>query len=71
MEPAPDREAVAKLIFWTRNTRKTRRNTEFLWNYLKATQIEVGYVINFGVSPKFKRVVYDNDRKGSLKWVPK
>ncbi len=42
-----------------------------LLNYLKATQIEVGYVINFGVSPKFKRVVYDNDRKGSLKWVQK
>ncbi len=42
-----------------------------LLNYLKASQFEVGYVINFGLAPKFKRIVYDNDRKGSLKWVQK
>lgn len=42
-----------------------------LLNYLKATKYEVGYVINFGVAPKFKRVVYDNERKGSLKWIQK
>lgn len=42
-----------------------------LLNYLKATKYEVGYAINFGVAPKFKRVVYDNERKGSLKWIQK
>ncbi len=42
-----------------------------LLNYLKATKYEVGYVVNFGVAPKFKRVVYDNDRKGSLSWMQK
>lgn len=42
-----------------------------LLNYLKATQIEVGYVLNFGVKAEFKRLVFDNERKGSLKWVQK
>jgi GxxExxY protein len=32
-------------------------------NYLKATEIEVGMVLNFGPEPKFKRVVWTNDRK--------
>ena len=34
-----------------------------LMNYLKATEIEVGMVLNFGPEPKFKRVVWTNDRK--------
>ncbi|MBN1449643.1 MAG: GxxExxY protein [Anaerolineales bacterium] len=42
-----------------------------LLNYLKATTIEVGYVLNFGKSATFKRKVYDNDRKGSLHWTKK
>ena len=42
-----------------------------LLNYLKATTIEVGYVLNFGKSATFKRKVYDNDRKGSLRWTKK
>ena len=42
-----------------------------LLNYLKATKIEVGYVLNFGKSATFKRKVYDNDRKGSLRWTKK
>ena len=40
-----------------------------LLNYLKATRIEVGYVLNFGKSATFKRKVFDNDRKGSLHWT--
>lgn len=40
-----------------------------LLNYLKATKIEVGYVMNFGKSATFKRKVFDNDRKGSLSWI--
>ena len=34
-----------------------------LMNYLKATQIEVGLVLNFGPRPEFKRVVFGNERK--------
>lgn len=34
-----------------------------LLNYLRATDIEVGLVMNFGVKAQFKRLAYDNDRK--------
>ena len=38
-----------------------------LMNYLKATEIEVGLLLNFGEEPEFKRIIYTNDRKKSLK----
>ena len=34
-----------------------------LLNYLRATDIEVGLLLNFGVKPQFRRLAYDNDRK--------
>ena len=34
-----------------------------LLNHLRATDIEVGLLLNFGVEPQFKRLAYDNDRK--------
>ena len=34
-----------------------------LLNYLKATNIEVGLLLNFGVKPEVKRKVLDNYRK--------
>jgi len=34
-----------------------------LINYLRATEIEVGYLLNFGKSAKFARKVYSNNRK--------
>jgi GxxExxY protein len=37
-----------------------------LLNYLRATGVEVGYVLNFGKSAVFKRKIFDNDRKPSL-----
>lgn len=40
-----------------------------LLNYLKATEIEVGLVLNFGPKAEFIRRVLDNDRKGSLSWI--
>jgi GxxExxY protein len=40
-----------------------------LLNYLKATEIEVGLVLNFGPTAEFRRKVYDNERKGSLSWI--
>jgi GxxExxY protein len=35
-----------------------------LLNYLRATDIEVGLLFNFGIKPQFKRLAYDNQRKG-------
>lgn len=34
-----------------------------LLNYLKATKIEIGLLLNFGEEPEFKRFIYTNDRK--------
>ena len=35
-----------------------------LLNYLRATEIEVGMLMNFGPKPEFKRLAFDNHRKG-------
>jgi GxxExxY protein len=40
-----------------------------LLNYLKATEPEVGLVLNFGRQAEFHRKIYDNPRKGSLSWT--
>lgn len=32
-------------------------------NYLKATNLEVGLLFNFGPRPQVRRLVFDNDRK--------
>ena len=37
-----------------------------LLNYLKATEIEVGLILNFGPKPQIKRKIYDNYRKSHL-----
>jgi GxxExxY protein len=34
-----------------------------LINYLRATDIEVGILLNFGKKPELKRFAYDNRRK--------
>ena len=36
-----------------------------LMNYLRATKIEVGLLMNFGPNPDCKRFIFDNDRKMS------
>ncbi len=38
-------------------------NKAQLINYLKATDKEVGLLLNFGKSAEFKRVIFTNDRK--------
>ena len=38
-------------------------NEAQLLNYLKATEIEVGLLLNFGPKPDLKRKVFDNTRK--------
>ena len=34
-----------------------------LLNYLRATEIEVGLLLNFGLKPEFRRLLFDNSRK--------
>lgn len=42
--------------------KKINEQNEFqLINYLKATGIEVGLLMNFGKKPEFKRKVYSKD----------
>jgi GxxExxY protein len=42
-------------------------HTAQIMNYLKATPIEVGMLLNFGEEPEFKRVIYTNNRKTNTK----
>src|SRR5712672_2954551 len=44
-------------------------HTAQLLNYLLATEIEVGLLLNFGLRPEFKRLIFDNPRK-SLRGKP-
>ena len=41
-------------------------NEKQLINYLKATTIEVGYVLNFGQKPQFSRKVFSNINKNNF-----
>lgn len=36
-------------------------------NYLKATEIEIGFLINFGKKPEFKRYIFENSKKNPRK----
>ena len=47
-------KAVEKLI---------KKHETQLYNYLKATNIEVGLILNFGEEAKFKRMVFENKYK--------
>lgn len=41
-----------------------------LLNYLKATNIEVGLLLNFGKEPQFKRKYFTNDKKKLIRPKP-
>lgn len=38
-----------------------------LQHYLRATEMEVGLLLNFGAAPQVKRIIFSNDRKRSVK----
>ena len=42
-------------------------NVNQLINYLKATDKEVGLLLNFGTKPEIRRKIFDNDRKKQFK----
>ena len=42
-----------------------RSHSAQILNYLRATDIEVGLLLNFGVKPEFKRLLLDNARKAN------
>jgi GxxExxY protein len=37
-----------------------------LINYLKATEVEVGLLLNFGKKPEIRRKIFDNENKKML-----
>lgn len=58
---------VNQLVLLELKTARAIENAHMcqLMNYLKATEIEVGSLLNFGPKPEFKRVVLGNDRKSN------
>lgn len=52
------------LIIETKATSElSEANEKLLINYLRATDVEVGYLLNFGKRPEFRRKVFSNSRK--------
>ena len=41
----------------------TKEHEYQLINYLRATEYEVGLLLNFGKEPALKRIIFTNDRK--------
>jgi GxxExxY protein len=46
-----------------------QENEAQLLNYLKATTVEVGLLLNFGPKAQHIRKVFDNGRKGTIVWM--
>ena len=49
------------------NKKLIEENEAQLLNYLRATDIEAGLLLNFGPDPEFKRKAFDNSRKKKIK----
>lgn len=58
---------VEKVVLLELKAVRAQNNSHYaqLLNYLRATEIEVGLLLNFGVRPEFKRLLFDNPRKGA------
>ena len=52
------------IILELKATESIAKEHEFqLINYLKATEIEIGLLLNFGKNPEFKRKIFTNNKK--------
>ncbi|MDR3578334.1 MAG: GxxExxY protein [Oryzomonas sp.] len=60
---------VDSLVILELKAAESLRNEHFaqLTNYLKATDMEVGLLLNFGKKPEFKRIVMGNNSKVCFK----
>lgn len=56
---------VADVVVLELKAAENMRNEHFaqLTNYLKASDKELGFVLNFGRKPDFKRIIFSNDIK--------
>jgi len=53
-----------KVLIEVKSTRLlTEADDRQLLNYLKATPIELGYILHFGPTPQFRRSIFTNDQK--------
>ncbi len=63
----PDLIAEGKIIIELKAVRALDSAHEAqLINYLKATNIEVGLLLNFGRKPEFKRFIFNKERKNNI-----
>ena len=56
---------VEKKVLLELKTARTlgRSHEAQLLHYLRATEIEIGLLLNFGEKPQFRRLLFDNERK--------
>ena len=55
-------EGVVLLELKAARTLESAHEAQLL-HYLRATEVEVGMLLNFGLRPQFRRLLFDNDRK--------
>jgi GxxExxY protein len=55
-------EGVVLLELKAARTLESAHEAQLL-HYLRATEAEVGLLLNFGLRPQFRRLVFDNNRK--------
>jgi len=55
-------EGVVLLELKTARVLESAHEAQLL-HYLRATDVEVGLLLNFGLRPQFRRLLFDNDRK--------
>lgn len=63
----PDIIVDETIILELKTSEYLKEENEFqLINYLKATEIEIGLLLNFGKKPEIKRKIFTNDRKWGI-----
>jgi GxxExxY protein len=55
-------EGVVLLELKATRTLESAHEAQLL-HYLRATEVEVGLLLNFGLRPQFRRLLFDNERK--------